>query len=286
MGWENLKFIGLITDFGLSPYPGIMKAVIKSINPEAEVIDLDHSVPSFNLLAAAYVVYSSYRWMPVGSIIVSVVDPGVGSAREALIVETNTYTLIGPNNGILYPVIESEGFRRGVVIDYSRLSERIISEFKGRITHDKWVISYTFHGRDVFAPAAALLSKGVDMEELGRPIEKRALKKTGTQLDHVEKLEEGYRVSVVYIDKFGNVALNVKPGLLGMHRWKVVAIQTPTGTFNAIVRRTFSEASPGDLVVYVNSFGFVEIAVNQGNAARKLGVEIGEKITIIPMEEA
>ncbi len=278
-----MRFIGLITDFGASPYTGIMRAVIKSINPEAEIVDLDHSVPSFNVLAGAYVLYSSYRWMPVGSIIVSVVDPGVGSAREAVIVETNTYTLVGPNNGVLYPVIESEGYRRGVAIDYARLSEKAISEFKGRITHDKWLISHTFHGRDIFAPAAALISKGVDMEELGRPLEKRALKRV--RLDSVEKLEEGYRVSVVYIDKFGNVALNAKPGLLGMHRWKVVAIQTPTGTFNAVVGRTFSEATPGDLIVYVNSFGFVEIAVNQGNAARRLGVEIGEKITIIPMEE-
>ena len=279
-----MKFIGLITDFGLSPYTGIMRAVIKSINPEAEVIDIDHSVPNFNVLAGAYVLYSSYRWMPVGSIIATVVDPGVGSAREAVIVETNTYTLIGPNNGVLYPVVEAEGYRRGVSIDYSRLAEKVVSEFRGRMTHGRWIISHTFHGRDVFAPAAALLSKGVDIEELGRPIDKRSLKKV--RLDHVEKHEEGYRVSVVYIDKFGNVALTAKPGLLGMHRWKVVAIQTPTGTFNAVVGRTFSEATPGDLIMYVNSFGFVEIAVNQGNAARRLGVEIGEKITIIPMEEA
>jgi len=278
------RHIGLVTDFGDGPYQGIMKAVIASIDPELKVIDIDHWVPSFSVTAGAYIVANSYQWMPRGSVIVAVIDPGVGFSRGALAVETSNYIFIGPDNGVLYPAIVRDGFRRAVMIDYRVLEDIVPLKFRGVLPEGRWVISHTFHGRDVFAPAAALVASGsVDLEDLGKPVELEKLRKA--TIDHVEHVNGYYRVTVVYIDKFGNVALSARPHVVPLRKWSIVGIKTHSGMYYARVVNTFSEAPGSDLIIYVNSFGYLEIAVNRGNAAHKIGAEIDMKVTLIPMEE-
>ncbi len=277
-----MRSVYIITDFGDSPYTGIVRSVIKSIAGDVEVVDVDHSVPSFKVMAGAYVLLHSYHWAPRGSVILAVVDPGVGTAREALAVEAGDYVFVAPNNGLIYPAVAREGFTRGVSLIPERVVEAAQARFRGKLPQGKWIVSSTFHARDVFAPAAALIASGVDMEHLGTPIEAQALRKLS--VEYVERIEEGYRARIVYVDKFGNVALSAKPGLLPIMSWRSVMIQTEKESFPAKVGRKFGDVSPGELVVYVNSFGHVEIAVNQGSAAKRLKVDIGDTLTIVPME--
>lgn len=282
MSGENHGQIYLITDFGEGPYTGILKALIKSINSGLEVYDIDNTVPSFKITAGAYILANTYYWTPKGSIIVAVVDPGVGTSREAVLVEAGDYVFVGPNNGILYPAVQREKFKRGVSLIPARVVEAAASRFKGKLPEGKWPLSNTFHARDVFAPAAALYASGVDMELLGTPIEEAKLKRL--ILERVEEVEEGYRLKVVYVDKFGNVALSARQGVLAINSWQRVMVSTEAGSIPAVVGRKFEDAQTGELVLYVNSFGYLEIAVNQGNAARRLRVDVGDPVVITPIE--
>ncbi len=280
------RLIGLISDFGEGPYAGIMRAVIKGIDEDLEIVDIDHSVPSFSVTAGAYVLAHSYYWLPRGSVLVAVVDPGVGSARHALAVETANYTFIGPDNGILYPAAARDGIKAVYRLDESKVIARAKIKFSGSLPGEKWVLSRTFHGRDVFAPAAALIaSESASPEELGERLPAEAIVKAS--IDHAERVNGAIRAQVVYIDKFGNLALSIRPEKLagGIDRYKRYMLDTPTGLHQVRRVSTFSEANPGEIVIYVNSFGHMEIAINRGNAARRLGLEIDMKVSLIPREE-
>ncbi|MCE4624328.1 MAG: SAM-dependent chlorinase/fluorinase [Desulfurococcales archaeon] len=279
---SRLRSVVLISDFGDSPYTGIMRGVIKSIDPGIDVIDGTHGVPNFSALAGAYVVYNMYRWMPKESVIVAVIDPGVGGSRKALAVKAGDYYFVGPDNGVLYPAIAREGFQFGVALDYASVNKLATSKFKGKLPPQGWRVSDTFHGRDVFAPAAALIAINTPLDVLGVPISQSDMRKL--TLEAVERQEEGYRLKIIYIDKFGNIALSATQGALPLRQWQRVAVTTSGGAmYQAVVGRKFSDVSPGDLVIYVNSFGFVEIAANQDSAARKMGVSIGDKVGIVPI---
>ncbi len=275
----------LITDFGEGPYTGILRSLIHSINSRVKVIDVDNNVPSYNILAGAYIIYNTYYWAPKGSVILAVIDPGVGTTREAIAVKAGDYVFIGPNNGVLYPSILREEFICGVSLIPERVVDIASHYFRGKLP-GKWSVSTTFHGRDVFAPAAALYTLGVELSKLGTPISFEDLKKTS--LEHVVRDKEGsIRLKVLYIDKFGNLALSAKPGVLPIRTWEKVLISTPFAqgaTYTAVVGRKFSDVNPGDLVLYVNSFGFLELAVNLGSAAKKLGVDIGDTILLTPIQ--
>jgi S-adenosylmethionine hydrolase len=269
------RFIGLVTDYGEGHYAGVLRAVIKGLAPDVEVVDLEHSVPSYNVLAGAYVIAVTYRWLPRGSIIVGVVDPGVGGPRRPIAVEAGDYFFVGPDNGLLYPAIESEGFRRGVELRFDKVARLVSGRFPGKL--HSWSLSYTFHGRDLFAPAAALLDS-VDLEDLGEPISEGDLVKLS--IHSVEGGDGVYDVKVIYIDKFGNVVLSCKPGDLNLGDAVEVELQTERGLFRAPIGVTFSSVPQGELVVYENSFGYVEVAVNQGNAGELLGVRIGDRVRL------
>jgi len=275
------RTIYLITDFGESPYSGILRAVAKSL-ADVEVIDLDHSIPSFKIIAGAYVLVNSYFWAKKGSVIVAVVDPGVGTQREAILVEAGDYVFVGPNNGILYPAITREGFKRGVSLIPEKIAKLASMKFKGKLPSSRWPLSQTFHARDVFVPAAALYASGVDMTMLGSPIDQSSLKRL--LLEYAEESEEGYKVKVVYVDKFGNIALSLRPGLAPIKSWRRVMVRTQAGTFPVNVGRKFEDVQVGELILYINSFDYAELAVNQGNAAKKLRVSIGDTIVLTPIE--
>jgi len=272
--------IYLLTDFGDSPYTGILRALARSLGVEA--VDIDHSIPSFKILAGAYVLAHTYSWAPKGSVIVAVVDPGVGTSREALVVEAGDYFFVGPNNGLLYPAVTREKFRRAVSLIPERVVEAAARRFQGKLPGKKWTVSHTFHARDVFTPAGALVALGVDMETLGTPFSLEDMRKLA--IEYIERVEEGVRARIVYIDKFGNIALSATPRLVSYSQWRRVLVSTDHGAFQVAVGRKFGDVKPGELLLYVNSFGHLEIAVNQGSAAKKLKVDIGDNVTITPIE--
>jgi len=273
--------IYLLTDFGDSPYTGILRAVARSLG--VDVVDIDHSIPSFRVMAGAYVLAHTYNWAPKGSVIVAVVDPGVGTNREALAVKAGDYIFVGPNNGLLYPAVSREGFEKAVSLIPERVVEAATRRFMGKLPGKKWVVSSTFHARDVFTPAGALIALGVDMETLGTPFRQEDMRKVA--IEYVERRpQEGYRARIVYIDKFGNVALSATPRLVPLTNWRKVMVNTGHGSYQVTVGRKFGDVNPGELVLYVNSFGHLEIAMNQGNAAKKLMVDIGDNVSILPLE--
>jgi S-adenosylmethionine hydrolase len=241
--------IVLLTDFGESEYVGIMRGVIYSIHPDAQITDLTHSVPSQSIREGAWILLQSYKYFPKGTVFVSVVDPGVGTARDAVVVVTKNYIHIGPDNGVLYPAASEDGI------------ERVY-----RILIDEGV-SKTFHGRDIFAKAAAyheVGTLGVISTEL-KPGLDQAL------VFH----QEGRDGEVVRIDKFGNLITNIPPAEKMKY---LVAIR------NEQRELSFSETyeyGPADGVFLVtSSYGTLEIAAKNRPAIDILALEVGERITI------
>ncbi len=268
--------IGLVTDFGSSVYDGIVESVILAISPSSRVIRVENSLPNFSVLAGSYIVYSSYRWLPRGSIVVAVVDPGVGTRRRAVIVRTNNYTFIGPDNGVLYEASTEDGIREVYAIDYNRVRTEAAKRLP---TFKSWPPSSTFHGRDVFAPTAALLAEGFDPGALGVRVLPTSL--TALRLRYVVRSGEQTSLRVVYTDHFGNVALSATPRDVRLPRYGDIVYVESTkskGTFR--FARTFGDVKPNDGVAYVNSFNFLELAINQGSAASMLGVRVGDMVSV------
>ncbi|GAB6148665.1 SAM hydrolase/SAM-dependent halogenase family protein [Stetteria hydrogenophila] len=271
---EPFGLVGFVTDFGEGPYAGALRAVVKCLG--AEPVDLDHSVPSFSVIAGAYVTFSLYKWLPPGSAVVAVVDPGVGGPRRPLLVETRNYYLVGPDNGVLYPAAADDGVSRVYILDPDRVASLVRERARCPGFHRGWRVSNTFHGRDVFTPAAALAATGVEPSRLGDEADPESVEK----LEVVWEREVRGRltVKVVYVDRFGNVALSTRRMLpegaevevtdLRGHAWRVR------------VGRTFSDVREGMMVMYLNSFGFLEIAVNKGSAAERLHAKPGDRLSL------
>lgn len=272
------RLIGLITDYGhKDPYVGVVKAVIKSINPDAEIIDITHSITRHNVLEAAIVLDVSADYFPVGTIFVVVVDPGVGSSRRALLLETTRYILIGPDNGCLSLLAERDGVRRAFDISNSkyRLPE----------------VSYTFHGRDVFAPIAAWVSRGVPLEDVGVEVVWQELNKIAIRRPRVNARERAVTGEILYIDVFGNVMTNIRRGeieLLGAKFGSKLELSVgyENKKYVCTYEATFSRVPIGELACYLNSWGYLEVAVNMGNAADHLKVNINEPIEIKALRDS
>lgn len=267
---NSRPLIAFMTDFGWrDPYVGIVKAVIERIGGgRVRVADLTHDVPAFSVVAGAYVLYTSYKYFPRGTVFLVVVDPGVGTERKPVAIATRNYYFVGPDNGVLYPAASSDGIERVHVIENKAVFLKPVSR--------------SFHGRDVFAPAATLLALGTPITSLGREIPGDKLVKLSLRKPcRGEEVE----AEAVYIDHFGNVALGLEEECVeklcsqGDNR---VEVATNAGLFEAKCLPVFSAASPGELVFYTNSLGFPELAVNLGSAAEKLGVGIGDKLVIRP----
>jgi len=258
--------ITLTTDFGLKdPYVGEMKGVILSINPYAKIVDITHEVAKFSVREASFVLAASYSYFPRGTAHVVVVDPGVGSERKAIAVRTKNYYFVGPDNGVLMLAAEEDGVESVVEIE------------PGKYTRES--ISHTFHGRDVFAPAAAHISLGVPLEELGRGLSEWVRPSYAKPV-----VEEGaVRCEVVYVDSFGNVILNVREtdlqrcgvglGARLSVRFKGIAIEVP-------FCRTFSDVNEGEALLYVGGHGFLELGIREGSASSSLGLELGDRIEL------
>lgn len=267
--------VSLLTDFGSrDPSAGIMRAVILGICPDAAILDLSHEVEKYRVRDGALLLWSAAPYLPVGSH-VAVVDPGVGTERRAVAMETARGDhLVGPDNGILLPAAARLG---GIVRVHQLESPQY------RLP----VISSSFHGRDIFAPAAAHLAMGVPLEFLGPGIDPRSLR----MLDWPEpEIHPGVlRTSVIYLDSFGNAKLSA----LGSHLFGAlgspalgqplfVRISDPGGTSDheVVWVETFGDVPPGQPLLFQDSYGRLSLAVNQGSAVDGMGIREDAEVVV------
>lgn len=254
--------ITLTTDFGTQdPFVGIMKGVILSICPKAETVDLTHSIPPQNLIQAAHALKTSVSYFPLGSIHLAVVDPGVGGNRKGLAIKTDEYFFIGPDNGIFSPFLKN--FQA-----VELTNEEVFLK----------PISSTFHGRDIFAPAAAWVANGKPFEELGK-----VLNKPKTLVLSKPELE-GQRIKgeIIYLDHFGNLTSNISKDLvLKYFRNNLDDIKIHLNDKTTIPLVSHYELgfenSPSALI---NSWDQIEIFCKNGNAAETFKISVGDQIEI------
>jgi S-adenosyl-L-methionine hydrolase (adenosine-forming) len=263
------RFVTFLSDFGLEDeFVGTCHGVIKRIAPEVQIVDITHGIPPQNVLHGALVLAKTLEYMPLG-VHLAVVDPGVGSARRPVALEDGEGRLyVGPDNGLLVPAAEAGG---GIAAVHELANPRYALQ----------PVSRTFHGRDLFAPAAAHLALGVPLAELGPPLDPDVLVRITVPEAEVSSARIG--ATALAVDRFGNVELNVASEALdevGGEPGTRVALDLPAGRRSAVVARTFADASPGDLVVFVDSFGNVSLAVSGGSAAAALGLRSGEQVWI------
>jgi S-adenosylmethionine hydrolase len=244
--------ITLTTDFGtVDGYVGEMKGVIATHAPEAEIIDITHDIPPQDVERARLTVARVWRRFPPRTIHVVVVDPGVGSTRAALAVASDDRFLVGPDNGVLSPALLVAGMR-AVELPTPRGS------------------SATFHGRDVFAPAAAALARGASVDALGQEAASPVVHRTPEPTRRPDGSIEG---EVIVVDRFGNAVTN----LIGRRGGAL-----EVGTLRVELHGTYAEAAPGEAIGVIGSTGFIEIAVRDGSAATSLGLSRGARVVLHP----
>lgn len=266
------NIITLTTDFGLSdPFAGIIKGVMLGINPYLKFVDISHQIEPQNIFQAYYTLNFSYKYFPSGTVHLAVVDPGVGSIRRPILVESGDYYFVGPDNGIFSfifkkePPVFSSPFKR----------ESGVSVFE--LTENRFFlpsISNTFHGRDIFASVAAHLSRGTEPSEFGKPLSNPLILNT-PEPDIQENKICG---EVIYIDRFGNLITNVSADNLcsftGKLQMKIkdLNISPPC--------KSYSDAGESKLSSIFNSWGLLEIFIKNGNAWKELKIKIGKKVQI------
>jgi S-adenosylmethionine hydrolase len=256
--------ITLTTDFGLKdPYVAEMKAVILSICPNAMIIDVSHQIDKFNVKMGAYVLASASPYFPKGTIDVAVVDPGVGTKRRPLCIQTKHGHLIGPDNGVLVLAAKAQGI-----------------EHVYEITNPKFMlpnVSNTFHGRDIFAPAAAHLANGKLPSDLGGETRKI----TTPEFAKVIRKKAGLVGEVIHVDDFGNVITNIRQKeLASMGTIKVMRVKVKNTRFTMKFRRAYGEVEAQEPLALIGSHNFLELSINQGNASRVFNVKNGDRVVV------
>ena len=253
--------ITLTSDFGLNdPYVAEMKGVILTINPNANIIDITHGVEKFNIRIGAFLLASAARYFPKGTVHVAVVDPGVGTERRAILLQTPQGFFVGPDNGVLILAAQNQGI-----------------EHIYQITTPKFMlskVSSTFHGRDVFAPVAAHLDMGVEPFEFGPEINDVVT----PEFVRVKKRNDAFIGEVLHVDGFGNIITNINQKEIS--EAKTVKIEMQNLTLNLQLCKTYAQAKPQQPIALIGSHGFLEIALNQASAAEKYGAKVGNKIEI------
>lgn len=257
-----MALVALTTDFGTDdPFVGIMKGVLATRAPGVPVIDVTHGVPPQAVRIGALVLAQAVPFFPAGTIHVAVVDPGVGSARRALCIETSQAILVGPDNGVLSLAAPADSVRSIVQLTETRF---FLSP-----------VSASFHGRDVFAPVAAALATGTPPAALGPSIDDPVR----IELPAPARIGGGLRGEVLYVDRFGNLCTNVGGAALDAFPRARLSITLRGGRVVGIAS-SYAAVGPGALVAIVNSFGFLEIAVRDGSAAARLGARVGDVVEV------
>ena len=261
-------FVCFLTDFGLrDDFVGTCHGVIKTIAPTAEIIDVTHGVPPQAVLQGALILANTLPYMPVG-VHLAVIDPGVGGPRRALALrDRGGRFFVGPDNGLLIPAAELAGIAEAHELANPAFALETVSR--------------TFHGRDLFAPAAAHLAAGVSLQDLGPPIDPEQLVRLDLPEPHFAPgLVEA---KTLYVDSFGNIALNVtrddveRVGIVAGTR---VELEHDGEGYYAVTARTFADARAGDVILYEDSYRNMSVAISGGNAAALLHAQPGADVTI------
>jgi S-adenosylmethionine hydrolase len=268
-----------LTDFGVQDvYVGIMKGVITGIAPDAQLIDLVHTLPPGDIRRAAFELYRSVPYFPPGTIVLAVVDPGVGTERRPIAIAWPEMACVGPDNGIFTYLLATGGVPTAVELTSSA----------HRLAH----VSNTFHGRDIFAPAAGHLGAGVELGELGPPVEDLVRFPLPTL-----ELIEGPLVKgeILHADRFGNLISSI--GVLRLEGDDVLLepwlphcpparlpatglrLRLPNGAYLSL-SATYADVAPGEAVAYIGSLGLLEIAVNQARAVDMLPISTGQEVVL------
>lgn len=227
--------------------------VIHSVDPALDVIIGEYTITPFSIIEGAFVIEQSSKYLPSGIIHIGVVDPGVGSDRKPIIIETKNFVFVGPDNGLFYPAVKYDGFIKAYAINPEQIGD---------------TISHTFHGRDIFAKVAAYIASGRPYEQFATPLLSDSLKKLHFQNNQV-----------LHIDRFGNIKVN-NPALFNLDQ--IVTINLPTITIELPFKKTFSEVEVGLPVAYKGSHDILELAINQRSAAKTWGIEVEDLLTINP----
>ncbi len=262
------NIITLTTDFGLQDYyVSAMKAAILGIAPEVRLVDISHEIPSQDIMAGSWVLKNSAMLFPPGTVHVVVIDPGVGTERNPVALRVEDQYFIGPDNGIFSILTSEKDFE---VVKLS--NEKYWGEHR----------SSTFHGRDIFAPVAAHLSTGVDLADLGEPLEELVTYRWAEPIAD----KDGLQGWVIHIDKFGNLVTNISEELIKeVIDDKNVKIYVGNTILDEIVD-TFASVPEGEPIAYIGSSGMLEVGVNQGDAEEMLGVQKGAQISLVLQKES
>ncbi|GCE47199.1 hypothetical protein EI42_00725 [Thermosporothrix hazakensis] len=262
--------IALLTDFGTADgYVGVMKGVMLDTEPHAQMVDITHEIAPQDVPAGAWILANSYRYFPKGTVFLCVVDPGVGSVRHPIAVHLGDWYFVGPDNGLFSYILAQQPIHQAVVLENPAY----------RLTQ----VSSTFHGRDIFAPAAAALACGVALTELGPTLAPEALQR----LQFVEPVRAGAEIegSVVHIDHFGNIITNIPltmvPELDGDRSAQLTFTEHDVRVTG--YRPTFAAPQAGGAAhpfIYGDSSGFVAVAIQNGNAAATLGIQRGASLKL------
>jgi S-adenosylmethionine hydrolase len=241
---------------------------MKRIAPDVDVIDITHGIPPQHVLQGALVLANTLPYMPIG-IHVAVVDPGVGGERKALALRgADGRVYVGPDNGLLLVAADRlGGVQQAVEIANERFMETPVSR--------------TFHGRDIFSPVAAHLADGLALEELGPALPADGLKRLEVPKPSIGQAR--IRATVLYVDRFGNVQLNVTSDDLeriGVVPGVQVEVEVAFDRFFAVAAQTFADVRPGDVVLYEDAYRNVALAINQGNAAQVFAADVGEELRL------
>ena len=259
-----MKIAVLLTDFtDADGYPAVMKGVMLGLVPDLQIIDLSHSVPHQDVLHAALLLGRSAPFFPAGTVFVCVVDPGVGTQRRGIIAQLGNQYFVGPDNGLMSVVYRNALAKKAPVRIFSLENPAFMLS----------PASSTFHGRDVFAPAAAHLLNGTPLEDFGAEVTDPVL----LVLPEPVKTEAGWEGEVLHIDAFGNLGTSIRAEHLA-HNAKITIIlcgQTVSGLLN-----TFGEGRQGDLAAIIDSDGYLAICVVNGSARKELNANMGDSVLV------
>jgi S-adenosyl-L-methionine hydrolase (adenosine-forming) len=271
-GMAGYDWITFTSDYGLEDhFVGVCHGVMARVAPGARVLDVTHAVAAQDVRQGALVLAQAMRFLP-RAVHLAVVDPGVGTGRGMVAVQAGGQVLVGPDNGLLVWAAEALG-EVDRVVALENPAYRLAP------------VSRTFHGRDVFAPAAAHVAAGVDVGELGPELDPGGLVRMERD---AARVDEGKAVaSIVAVDHFGNLALGLRPGDLdraGVAGGDRVEVRAGGRGHRAVVGDTFASVAAGELVLHEDSFGWLAVAVNSGRAADRLGVGVGDPVEILRPE--
>jgi S-adenosyl-L-methionine hydrolase (adenosine-forming) len=263
--------VTLLTDYGRDDdFVGVCHGVIRSIDPDAQIVDITHGIPHYGVRQGAIVLRNTLPYMPVG-VHMAVVDPQVGTERRAVALRTGDgRTLVGPDNGLLSLAWERCGGVE-VAVDVTRSQHRLEP------------VSATFHGRDIFAPVAAHLAAGAELADAGDPLEPEAL--SSVHLPEPRREDGGIVAHALVLDRFGNAGLNVQHDDLagsGITLGGTVELEAGGERYLATYAQTFADVKPGELLVYEDAYRTLAVAINRGDAAATLGLRPDAEVRLRP----